>query len=729
MRAYAANAAFGALDYIAYPAGMLLLAPVILRALGIDRFGIWALDNAVLMIGAILASGFGDANIRAVAQARARRDSEELIVTVRSAFGIHLVLGVLVASAVWLAAPALTHPAVKMREELAGDCLWSLRITAGLILLRALETVCVSTQRAFNRYGTAIEVSASARVVSLFLAWLVPGFDKSVTAVLAATLATNALALCIQLCQLKRLLGAARITPVLRAAAARGLLGFGVFTWLQAAAGLLVGQVDRLVAGVALGASAVAIYAICVQLAQPIYGITAAGLHFLFPLLASDSAHGSHRALRRSIAAAFAANFTFVALALAVLLLFGRMILAHWMGASVAGAAASVLPIAACGSALAALSVTGSYALLAMGRPRAVAILNIVGGLAMAGALVLLIPRFGLAGVAFSRLLPGCVALLVYIPLASRRMQRSAQPDSASRLPLFADARGQGASCTVSYDTVPKALANDSPRQCANVLGVSIDAVDMERALAMIGARLRHGPKGYVCAVDVRGVLEAIRHQAVADAYAHATLALPDGTPTVWVGRAQGFHAMDHVTGPGVMQEIFRRAEFAGYSHFFYGGNPGVADELAATLCRQFPWTKIAGTYTPPFRELAPAEEEELVADIRRRQPDIVWVGISTPQQDLWMRRMLPRLDTRMMFGVGAAFDFLTGHIRLCPAWMKRAGLHWLHRLAQDPARLWRRNVRNTAFLWHIALQLTGVRNYSMRADEQLAGCPAFDRD
>lgn len=79
------------------------------------------------------------------------------------------------------------------------------------------------------------------------------------------------------------------------------------------------------------------------------------------------------------------------------------------------------------------------------------------------------------------------------------------------------------------------------------------------------------------------------------------------------------------------------------------------------------------------------------------------------------MRRMLPRLETRMMFGVGAAFDFLTGRIRLCPPWMKRAGLHWLHRLAQDPARLWMRNVRNTAFLWHIALQLSGARAYPMR--------------
>lgn len=250
----------------------------------------------------------------------------------------------------------------------------------------------------------------------------------------------------------------------------------------------------------------------------------------------------------------------------------------------------------------------------------------------------------------------------------------------------------------------------------ANVLGVSVDAVDMEQALAMVRVRLRQGRKGYVCFVDVHGILEALKSASVAETYVQAAMAMPDGTPTVWVGRAQGLRKMNYVTGPGMMNEIFRRDEFASFSHFFYGGEPGVADDLAATLCRKYPWTRIVGIYTPPFRELTCEEEEELVAQVNRLKPDIVWVGIGTPRQDLWMRRMLPRLETRMMFGVGAAFDFLTGRIRLCPEWMKRAGLHWLHRLAQDPGRLWKRNVRNTAFLWHVALQLSGARWYPMRS-------------
>lgn len=436
MRDHLANSAFGTLDYIAYPAGMLLLTPAILSALGTERFGIWAMANAVLMTGAILASGFGDANIRMVAGARGRENGDEIAVTVRSAFGIHVLLGTFLAAAVWIAAPAIAHTTVKTHAELAGDCLWSFRITSGLILLRGLETVCVSTQRAFCRYGTAVGVSAAARIVSLLLAWLVPYISPSVTSVLGAVLLVNGVALFIQFRQLKRLLGGRRMAPMLDSVATKALLGFGIFTWMQAAAGLMTGQIDRLAAGFALGASSVAVYTICVQLTQPIYGVTAAGLHFLFPLLASDSERGSQSDLRRSILWALAANFTFVAIGLASLLVFGGFILRHWVGITMANAAVEILPAAAWGSALAALAVTGSYTLLALGRPKAVASLNIAGGLLMAGALPVLIPRFGLAGVAYSRLMPGCAALLVYLPLTSQITRLCMHSDSANRLSM-----------------------------------------------------------------------------------------------------------------------------------------------------------------------------------------------------------------------------------------------------------------------------------------------------
>jgi N-acetylglucosaminyldiphosphoundecaprenol N-acetyl-beta-D-mannosaminyltransferase len=249
----------------------------------------------------------------------------------------------------------------------------------------------------------------------------------------------------------------------------------------------------------------------------------------------------------------------------------------------------------------------------------------------------------------------------------------------------------------------------------ANILGVGVNAVDMEGALNAIERHLMSGRKGYVCAVGVHGILESLRNCELQRTYAESTINIPDGTPAVWVGRLQGFRQMDHVTGPELMGEVFQRDRFARFSHFFYGGKQGVADELAARMLHLYPWTRVAGTFTPPFRDLTEQEEQELAARINGLRPDILWVGISTPRQELWMHRMLPQLQTKLMFGVGAAFDFHTGRVRACPPWVKRAGFHWLHRLLQDPKRLWRRNVSNTAFLWHIALQLTGARKYPRR--------------
>jgi len=272
---------------------------------------------------------------------------------------------------------------------------------------------------------------------------------------------------------------------------------------------------------------------------------------------------------------------------------------------------------------------------------------------------------------------------------------------------------------TISFDAQGDRSRPSPPHSCASVLGIPVDALDMESAISRIAERLQFGPKGYVCAIGVHGILEGLRDRSVARALANAAIRLPDGAPTVWVGRRQGHRTMDHVTGPAIMRQVLSRREFAGYSHFFYGGKAGVAEELASTMRRQFPWIRVSGTYTPPFRDLTFDEESELVARINDARSDIIWVGISTPRQDLFMQRMIPRFNTRLMFGVGAAFDFLTGHIRECPIWMKRAGLHWLQRLAQDPKRLWKRNLLNTAFLWHIGFQLTGLRSYPLHKEHE----------
>jgi N-acetylglucosaminyldiphosphoundecaprenol N-acetyl-beta-D-mannosaminyltransferase len=268
-----------------------------------------------------------------------------------------------------------------------------------------------------------------------------------------------------------------------------------------------------------------------------------------------------------------------------------------------------------------------------------------------------------------------------------------------------------------ALNAVPKrelAATAASRRPKVNVLGVQIDAVNMDGALARISEELCSGRKGYVCLAGVHGVMEAQRDSSLAEAFAGASLVIPDGMPTVWVGRHQGHGSMERVAGPELMLEVMRREAFRDCRHFLCGGKPGVAEELRCTLVRRFPWVRIVGTYTPPFSPLSDMEELDFVEKVNRLQPDIVWVGISTPKQERFMRRYLPSLDTRLMFGVGAAFDFHTGRIRDCADWIKRCGLQWLDRLVQDPKHLWKRYLKNNPlFVVAIVCQLAGFRSYA----------------
>jgi N-acetylglucosaminyldiphosphoundecaprenol N-acetyl-beta-D-mannosaminyltransferase len=274
----------------------------------------------------------------------------------------------------------------------------------------------------------------------------------------------------------------------------------------------------------------------------------------------------------------------------------------------------------------------------------------------------------------------------------------------------------------MSY-TTPDASPTFTPlaaptKSRANVLGVGVHAIDLPAAASIIESALHERRKGYVCVTSVHGVMEAQRDPKFRDILNHALLVTPDGMPTVWVGRLQGNSTMKRVFGPDLMLEVCRRSAGTGTRHFLYGGNPGIADELAERLRHWFPGITVMGTFTPPFRALEPSEQMALEEQMNAASPDIVWVGLSTPKQEKFMAANFQRLPCKIMIGVGAAFDLHTGRVKDAPQWIKDAGLQWAHRLCQEPGRLWKRYlVNNSAFLAALTLQLTGLRHYSLPPD------------
>jgi N-acetylglucosaminyldiphosphoundecaprenol N-acetyl-beta-D-mannosaminyltransferase len=172
---------------------------------------------------------------------------------------------------------------------------------------------------------------------------------------------------------------------------------------------------------------------------------------------------------------------------------------------------------------------------------------------------------------------------------------------------------------------------------------------------------------------------------------------------------------MSRVYGPDLLLRICELSRERGWTHFFYGGAPGVAEELKTRLDQRFPGLKIAGTFSPPFRPLTGEEEQTLIRQVALLKPDFFWVGLSTPKQEKFMDQYCPKLEARLFFGVGAAFDFHAGRVRQAPRWVQRCGLEWLFRLGCEPRRLWKRYLKNNPlFLLRACGQLTGLRKYPL---------------
>ena len=207
------------------------------------------------------------------------------------------------------------------------------------------------------------------------------------------------------------------LRPLFRSGETRVLLKMGVFVWLQELGAIVFGQLDRILLGVSLGALAVAPYSLCIQFAQPIFGLNASGLHFLFPYLSGRSSTISSADLRWTVLKAFGCNLLLVACGAGILLLFGNRLIRLWAGAVVAQSATSILTPIILASSLMGLSVTGTYAMQALGRFREVALISLASRTVMLLPMIQLLHHMGLQGLAVSRLCYGSAALLVYLPL------------------------------------------------------------------------------------------------------------------------------------------------------------------------------------------------------------------------------------------------------------------------------------------------------------------------
>ena len=245
-----------------------------------------------------------------------------------------------------------------------------------------------------------------------------------------------------------------------------------------------------------------------------------------------------------------------------------------------------------------------------------------------------------------------------------------------------------------------------------NVLGVEISSINMAMALAVFQEWIDHKSRQYVCVTPAHAVMDGYRDPSLRRIFNGSGLTTPDGMGIVWLLRLHGARHVGRVYGPDLMNEVCRTSVQKGWSHFLFGGEPGVAECLKSNLEQRYPGIRVVGTYSPPFRALSEEEDRQVIAAINRASPDIVWVGISSPKQERWMHDHLGKLDARVMVGVGAAFDFLTGRKPQAPSWIQRIGMEWLFRLSTEPGRLWPRYSQYPLFVILAIAQLAGWRRF-----------------
>jgi N-acetylglucosaminyldiphosphoundecaprenol N-acetyl-beta-D-mannosaminyltransferase len=247
---------------------------------------------------------------------------------------------------------------------------------------------------------------------------------------------------------------------------------------------------------------------------------------------------------------------------------------------------------------------------------------------------------------------------------------------------------------------------SDPARLCASVLGSPIDVLDWGAALNTISGWAARRESRYVCICNAHSVVTATQEPAFRDILAQADMATPDGAPVAWVMRRTGHPGQQRINGPDLMDKFCERAAADGTPIFLLGSTPETLATLQRKLLAALPKLVIAGTLSPPFRELSPAEDDALVAAVNGTRPGVVFVSLGCPKQERWMAAHRGRIQA-VMIGVGAAFDFHAGTVARAPGWMRRHGLEWLHRLVSEPRRMWRRYlVTNSAFIIGAARQL-----------------------
>ena len=225
-----------------------------------------------------------------------------------------------------------------------------------------------------------------------------------------------------------------------------------------------------------------------------------------------------------------------------------------------------------------------------------------------------------------------------------------------------------------------------------DLLGMPLARVDENGLLDHLFSEMAAGRGGWLVTANLDILRRYAKEPQIRQLYGEADLTVADGMPLVWAANLLGNRLPERVAGSAL---IYRFADYAareGRSLYLLGGDPGAAEAAASVLCERAPGLRIVGHSAARFSAIPSAVElDNAAAALDQAQPDLLLVGLGSPKQEHVIRALRARFPGMWMVGVGISFSFVAGHVRRAPAWMRKSGLEWLHRFAQEPRRLGRR--------------------------------------
>ena len=225
-----------------------------------------------------------------------------------------------------------------------------------------------------------------------------------------------------------------------------------------------------------------------------------------------------------------------------------------------------------------------------------------------------------------------------------------------------------------------------------NILGVHFSNLDEPELIGLLDDRIAEAKKTQVCFVPTNSILAARKSKFVMDVYNSADVVMCDGVPVQWASRMLGTPLKQRLTGFDFFPHFIQHCAEKNYSVYFLGAKEGVSKKLATQYQTRYPGIRVAGYYTPPFAAaFSDDQNKAMLSAINVAKPDILFVSLTAPKQDIWIHQQLEYLNVKLAIGVGAAFDSEAGSLKRAPIFMQQMGLEWFYRFLQEPGRMFRR--------------------------------------